>query len=60
MIKPKSPKYGQWQKYERSKPQQCSKATFGILMAKYKEVKASIRGVKTEPSEIPNQTIRFP
>jgi hypothetical protein len=39
MIKPKSPKDSQWQKNERSKPQQCPKATFDILMAKYKEGK---------------------
>jgi hypothetical protein len=39
MIKPKSSKDSQWQKNERSKPQQCPNATFDILMAKYKEGK---------------------
>jgi hypothetical protein len=43
MIKPKSPKDDQWQKNERSKPQQCPKATFDILMAKYKEGRADIK-----------------
>jgi hypothetical protein len=43
MIKLKSPKDGQWQKNERSKPQQCPKATFDILMVKYKEGKALLR-----------------
>jgi hypothetical protein len=37
MIKPKSLKDGQWQKNKRSKSQQRPKATFDILMAKYKE-----------------------
>jgi hypothetical protein len=44
MIKPKSSKDDQWQKNERSKPQRCPKATFDILMAKYKEARAAIRG----------------
>jgi hypothetical protein len=44
MIKPKSPKGGQWQKNEGGKPQQHPKATFDILMAKYKEGRADIRG----------------
>jgi hypothetical protein len=44
MIKPKSPKDGQWQKNERNKPQQRPKATFDILMAKYKEGRAGFRG----------------
>jgi hypothetical protein len=43
MIKSKSPKDGQWQKNDGGKPQQCPKATFDILMTKYKEGKASIR-----------------
>jgi hypothetical protein len=51
MIKPKSLKDGQWQKNEGSKLQQCPKATFDILMTKYKKGRASIRGHK-------NQTIR--
>jgi hypothetical protein len=45
-IKLKSPKDGQWQKNEGSKPQQRPKATFDFLMAKYKEGKAAIRGRK--------------
>jgi hypothetical protein len=44
MIKPKSLKDGQWQKNEGSKPQRRLKATFNILMAKYKEGRAGIRG----------------
>jgi hypothetical protein len=44
MIKPKSLKDGHWQKNEGSKPQQRPKATFDILMAKYKEGSAGIRG----------------
>jgi hypothetical protein len=44
VIKPKRPKGGHWQKNEGCKPQQCPKATFHILMAKYKEVRAGIRG----------------
>jgi hypothetical protein len=44
MIKLKSPKDDQWQKNEGSKPQQRPKATFDILMAKYKEGKVGIRG----------------
>jgi hypothetical protein len=46
LIKPKSPKDGQWQKNEGSKPQWCPKATFEILMAKYKEGRAGIKGRK--------------
>jgi hypothetical protein len=41
--KPKSLKDGQWQKNERNKPQQCPKATFNILLAKYKEDRAAMR-----------------
>jgi hypothetical protein len=44
MIKPKSMNDGQWKKNEGSKPQQHPKATFNILMAKYKEGRAGIRG----------------
>jgi hypothetical protein len=43
MIKPKSLKDGQWLKNERNKPQQHPKSTFDILIAKYKEGRASIR-----------------
>jgi hypothetical protein len=53
MIKPKSPKDGQWKKNERSKSQSHPKATFDILMAKYKEGRADIK-------ECENQTILFP
>jgi hypothetical protein len=44
MIKPKSLKDGQWQKNEGGRPQCYLKATFDILMAKYKEGRASVRG----------------
>jgi hypothetical protein len=44
MIKPKSLKGGQWQKNEGGKPQQRPNATFDILVDKYKEGRASIRG----------------
>jgi hypothetical protein len=44
MIKPKSLKDGQWQMNEGSKPQRRPKATFDILMAKYKEGRAGLRG----------------
>jgi hypothetical protein len=43
MINPKSLKNGEWQNNKRSKPQQCLKVTFDILMAKYKEGRAGIR-----------------
>jgi hypothetical protein len=51
MIKPKNPKNNQWKKNKGSKPQRCRKATFDILMNKYKKGKAGIRGHK-------NKTIR--
>jgi hypothetical protein len=44
MIKPKSPKDGQWQKNEGSKLQHRLKATFDILMAKYKEGRPDVKG----------------
>jgi hypothetical protein len=44
MIKPKSPKDGQWQKNEGGKLQRRPKATFDILMAKYKVGRANIKG----------------
>jgi hypothetical protein len=54
MIKPKSLKDHQWQKNEGAgRPQRHPKATFDILMAKYKEGRAGIRGRK-------NWTIRNP
>jgi hypothetical protein len=46
MIKPKSLKDGQWQKNEGGKPQCRPKATFNILLVKYKEGRASVRGRK--------------
>jgi hypothetical protein len=46
IIKPKSPKDGQWQKNEGGKPQRRPKAIFDILLAKYKEGKVGIRGRK--------------
>jgi hypothetical protein len=48
MIKPKSPKDGQWQKNEGSKPQHRQMATFDILLAKYKEGRADVRGCKNQ------------
>jgi hypothetical protein len=51
MIKPKSSKDDQWQKNKGGKPQRRPKATFDILMAKYKEGRAGIRGNQ-------NQTIQ--
>jgi hypothetical protein len=51
MIKLKSLKDGQWRKNKRGKPQQHPKATFDILMTKYKEGRADIRGHE-------NRTIR--
>jgi hypothetical protein len=61
MIKLKSLKDGKWQKNEGGgKPQRRPKATFDILTAKYMEGRADIRGVKTEPSGIPNWTVWFP
>jgi hypothetical protein len=44
MIKPKNRRIGRWMKNEWSKPQSHPKATFNILMAKYKEGRADIRG----------------
>jgi hypothetical protein len=46
MIKPQSPKDGQWQKNEGSKPHRHPKATFDILMTMYNEDRADIRGCK--------------
>jgi hypothetical protein len=53
MIKLKSLKDGQWQKNKGSKPQKRPNATFDILMARYQEGRASIRGHE-------NRTIRNP
>jgi hypothetical protein len=52
MIGPKNPKIGRWKKNERSKPQSHPKVTFDILMAKYKDGKASFSGHE-------NRTILF-
>ena len=46
MIKPKNPEIGRWKKNERSKLQSHLKVTFDILMAKYRDGKAGIRGRK--------------
>jgi hypothetical protein len=43
MIKPKSLKDGQWQKNKVGKPQRRPKATFDIILAKYKEGRADVR-----------------
>jgi hypothetical protein len=48
MIEPKSLRGDQWQKNEGNKPQQHPKATFDILIAKYKEGRAGIRGHKNQ------------
>jgi hypothetical protein len=53
MIKPKSLKDGQWQKNEGGKAQCHPKATFDILLAKYKEGRAGVRGCE-------NRTIQNP
>jgi hypothetical protein len=46
MIKTKSPKDDQLQKNEGGKLQHHPKATFDILMAKYKEGRAGVKGCK--------------
>jgi hypothetical protein len=53
MTRPKTPKIGRWKKNERSKPRSRPKVTFDILMAKYRDGKADIRGCE-------NWTIWFP
>jgi hypothetical protein len=53
MIRPKKSEIGQWKKNERSKPRSHPKVTFDILMAKYKDGRAGVKGHK-------NQIIRFP
>jgi hypothetical protein len=57
MMNPKSPKDGQWQWNDGGMPQRHPKATFDILLAKYKEGRAGVRGMKTRPSGIPNRTV---
>jgi hypothetical protein len=46
MIRPQNPEIGRWKKNERSKPRSRPKVTFNILMAKYRDGKAGIRGHK--------------
>jgi co-chaperonin GroES (HSP10) len=53
MIKPKNQEIGRWKKNERSKPRCRLKANFDILMAKYRDNRANIRGRE-------NWIIRFP
>jgi hypothetical protein len=53
MIRPRNLEIGRWKKNERSNPRSRPKVTFDILMAKYRDGKAGIRGRK-------NRTIRFP
>jgi hypothetical protein len=57
MIKPKSPKDGEWQKNELGKPQCRPKATFNILLAKYKEGRAGVRGHKNRSIQNPKPGI---
>jgi hypothetical protein len=52
MIRPKNPEISRWKKNEKSKPQSRLKVTFNILMVKYRDGKAGIKGHK-------NWTIRF-
>jgi hypothetical protein len=44
MIRPKNPEIGRWKKNERSKPRSHPKVTFDVLMAKYRDGNAGIRG----------------
>jgi hypothetical protein len=46
MIKPKNLEIGQWKKNEINKPQSHLKVMFDILMAKYRDDNADIRGRK--------------
>jgi hypothetical protein len=57
MIKPKGPKDGEWQKNELGKPQRRPKATFNILLAKYKEGRAGVRGHKNRSIQNPKPGI---
>jgi hypothetical protein len=58
MIKPKSLKDGQWQKNEWGKPQRRPKATFDILLVKYKKGRAGVRGRDNQTIQNP-RTVRF-
>jgi hypothetical protein len=51
IIMPKNLEIGRWKK-ERSKPRSHPKVTFDILMAKYRDSRANVRGHK-------NRTIQF-
>jgi hypothetical protein len=46
MIGPKNQEIGRWKKNERSKPESRSRATFNILMTKYRDDRVGIRGRK--------------
>jgi hypothetical protein len=46
MIRPKNSEIDRWKKNERSKPRSHPKVTFDVLMAKYRDGKADIRGHK--------------
>jgi hypothetical protein len=59
MIRPKSPKDGQWQKNEGSNLQRCPKSTFDILMAKYKKGRVGIRLVPLQPRVHPTNDLRL-
>jgi predicted SpoU family rRNA methylase len=52
MVKPKSLEVCRWKRNEGNKPQSRPKATFDILMDKYREGRADIK-------EYENRTIRF-
>jgi hypothetical protein len=53
MIRPKNPKIGRWKKNERNKSRSHPKATFNVVMAKYRDGRAGIRDRK-------NWAIQFP
>jgi hypothetical protein len=53
MIRPKNLYIGRWKKNERSKSRYHLKATFDVLMDKYREGRAGIKGRE-------NRTIWFP
>jgi hypothetical protein len=53
MTRPKNLEIGRWKKNERRKSRSPPKVTFNILMAKYRDGKADIRGCE-------NWTIWFP
>jgi hypothetical protein len=53
IIRPKNSEIARWKKNKRSKPQSHPKATFNILMAKYRDGKVDIMGHKIRPSDFP-------